>query len=261
MNANTKNKIYLIYGAILSALLVATGVCMIISCVGIYQSGGDHPFTREVVEMAFGKIAILVYVTVGAVIVGGIMTWTLPRENAKVKGSVHPRTTIQRMWCRVDATACDDQRLAMMAKEVKLRRVLYVVATIFCVILAVPAVIYVCDLGHFTVKDKDSNVVSLMYWVLPAAALGLGGWVAVSLLTWQSWQRELALVKDAVKLCPATPAKKPPVAKENTKAVWIARGIVLAVAVIFVVLGVMNGGMADVLEKAIKICTECIGLG
>jgi hypothetical protein len=30
---------------------------------------------------------------------------------------------------------------------------------------------------------------------------------------------------------------------------------------LFIVLGIVNGGMADVLNKAIKICTECIGLG
>ncbi len=28
-----------------------------------------------------------------------------------------------------------------------------------------------------------------------------------------------------------------------------------------IVAGIINGGMRDVLVKAIKICTECIGLG
>ena len=28
-----------------------------------------------------------------------------------------------------------------------------------------------------------------------------------------------------------------------------------------ILLGILNGGMADVLGKAIRICTECIGLG
>ncbi|MBO5909804.1 MAG: thioredoxin [Clostridia bacterium] len=32
-------------------------------------------------------------------------------------------------------------------------------------------------------------------------------------------------------------------------------------AVGFIIAGVINGGMTDVLNKAIKICTECIGLG
>ena len=37
--------------------------------------------------------------------------------------------------------------------------------------------------------------------------------------------------------------------------------IIAAAAVALIVLGVMNGGMFDVLVKAINICTECIGLG
>lgn len=34
-----------------------------------------------------------------------------------------------------------------------------------------------------------------------------------------------------------------------------------AVAVIFIVAGILNQGMRDVLVKAVNICTECIGLG
>lgn len=39
------------------------------------------------------------------------------------------------------------------------------------------------------------------------------------------------------------------------------RTAILVIAIVFIVLGVMNGGLRDVLVKAINICTECIGLG
>lgn len=39
------------------------------------------------------------------------------------------------------------------------------------------------------------------------------------------------------------------------------RLILTAIALLFIILGVMNGGAKDVLIKAINICTECIGLG
>ncbi len=42
---------------------------------------------------------------------------------------------------------------------------------------------------------------------------------------------------------------------------WIARIAIAAVAVIFLIVGIINGGMADVFAKAVRICTECIGLG
>ncbi|MBE6974767.1 MAG: thioredoxin [Ruminococcaceae bacterium] len=37
--------------------------------------------------------------------------------------------------------------------------------------------------------------------------------------------------------------------------------VLLAAAVAMIVLGIDNGGIAAVLGKAIRICTECIGLG
>lgn len=40
-----------------------------------------------------------------------------------------------------------------------------------------------------------------------------------------------------------------------------ARLVLAALALLFIILGVMNGGARDVLIKAINICTECIGLG
>lgn len=44
---------------------------------------------------------------------------------------------------------------------------------------------------------------------------------------------------------------------------WYAplRLVLYAVAILLIVVGILNGGMWDVLVKAIHICTECIGLG
>ena len=39
------------------------------------------------------------------------------------------------------------------------------------------------------------------------------------------------------------------------------RAALLAAAVAFIAAGILNGGMRDVLFKAINICTECVGLG
>lgn len=43
--------------------------------------------------------------------------------------------------------------------------------------------------------------------------------------------------------------------------ILLIRAMLYVLAVVFIVLGVMNGGLRDVLVKAINICTECIGLG
>ena len=48
---------------------------------------------------------------------------------------------------------------------------------------------------------------------------------------------------------------------KNAKTLNIIRGVLVGVALILIVVGIFDGGAADVLQKAINICTECIGLG
>ena len=60
---------------------------------------------------------------------------------------------------------------------------------------------------------------------------------------------------------PAGKIRRCPISKTNGKVQGIARIVILCLGVLFIILGVMNGGSRDVLVKAINICTECIGLG
>ena len=50
-------------------------------------------------------------------------------------------------------------------------------------------------------------------------------------------------------------------AESKVKKLQIARIAVLVVAAIFVIAGILNGSMEDMLIKAVNICTECVGLG
>ena len=52
-----------------------------------------------------------------------------------------------------------------------------------------------------------------------------------------------------------------PVRYTDTPRQGATRLVLAALALLFIILGVMNGGARDVLVKAINICTECIGLG
>ncbi len=45
---------------------------------------------------------------------------------------------------------------------------------------------------------------------------------------------------------------------KREQALWAA---LFAAAVLLIVLGIANGGAGDVLAKAVRICSECIGLG
>ena len=75
----------------------------------------------------------------------------------------------------------------------------------------------------------------------------------------------LALGMAGLLLCPvkeqASPNKKTdPILKPLSHKKGLRLGL-YGLALALVVLGVINGGLKDVLYKAITICTECIGLG
>ena len=65
------------------------------------------------------------------------------------------------------------------------------------------------------------------------------------------------LAKDGIKVTPEN-EDEPPIKNRLT---LIARCVIPVVAIVFIILGVSNGGMNDVLQKAVRICTECIGMG
>jgi hypothetical protein len=41
----------------------------------------------------------------------------------------------------------------------------------------------------------------------------------------------------------------------------VIRAVLCIAAVLLIVFGILNGGARDVLAKAVKICSECIGIG
>lgn len=42
---------------------------------------------------------------------------------------------------------------------------------------------------------------------------------------------------------------------------WLPAALVFAVGALLIVLGVLNGDIVQLLQKATKICLECIGIG
>ena len=144
-------------------------------------------------------------------------------------------------------------------------------------------------------EGLDHSIVSMVAFVVPWTVIGLACLVVTTVLQGRSIQREAdaatALMKEAAAAKAAQAAKSgaesaktaeaPSAGAESAKAPSaskaaaplyntspetsrrrvLIRRVLLVAAVIFVVLGFQNGSMKDVLVKAIRICTECVGLG
>lgn len=266
MSKNVLYRIRRIYGIALSLALVVTGVLLMISCVQIYKSGESRPFTPESISAAFSKIAVFVWVTVGAVALGIVLALICPAEQGKPRVIRQKKATLRRLQSRLNTNLCDAECLASVRKEERLRVILRIVTVIACVAGSVPAVVYALDLDHFVLYQDgvdmlNASVIAACLWIIPATLICLGICLAFSYLEEASFDRQIKEVKAAIAKTGASALQDEPAKPSRTKLVWCIRGAVLLVALTFIVLGICNGGMADVLSKAINICTECIGLG
>ncbi len=266
MSQKNLRRVYTVYGIALSALLVIAGICLIAACISIYQSGST-PFTYERISTHFALIAVPVLLALVGVIGGIVLSLVGTPELQKTKPMRHAAVTLATLSAKMDPDACDPTIRAGLRKEQRLRQTLGIVAAAICAVAAIPPLVWCLDTTHFTIDNLNGDIIAAAIILLPCTVIGLGACVAATLLRGASTQREIALVKAAIAAGAKAPAK-PSTAKAGKAAVtdspyflWGARCVILAVGVAFIVLGVQNGGMADVLGKAVRICTECIGLG
>ena len=151
-----------------------------------------------------------------------------------------------------------------MAKALRVMRVLLAVATVAVCLLLCWHTVDIYRLGNLPENFSAPGVRIRPVYSLPIVrerlavmAPALGGYLALVALglilqvmagepSEPCTHRERRGVSDHRFPKPASPA---------------LRILLYAAAVLLIVLGVMNGGLRDVLVKAIQICTECIGLG
>ena len=266
MTIQTKGRIHLVYGILLSVLILTVGVCFALSCVSIYQSG-DSPFTRESITAHFDRIAIPTYLCIAGVIGGAVLGLVLPVDGGRVKSRRDPEDALNKLAVRLDLPSCDEATAAALRSERKWRRRVTVILTVLAGVTLLPALLWCVNPAHFSVENLNADIKTAAAFVIPCAAVSLGLLVGATLLRHASVARETAAVKAALATGKgiAKPVEKSNSDKRKLTAdprfVWGVRGAIFVVGVVFIVLGIFNGGMADVLGKAIRICTECIGLG
>lgn len=136
------------------------------------------------------------------------------------------------------------------------RNLLIAVAAIAAVCLLFPF-LYLADFSHFPNEDLNGEVIHAVLYALPFLLVLLAGSIVYVYVQHQMMKKENAALKAAI----AAGERITPAPKKNTHLLLILRLVLLVVGVSLFILGTQDGSMHDVLVKATKICTECIGLG
>ena len=281
MSTEKVNKIHLIYGICMSILSVALATLCIILCLNIYNSG-DDPFTRYSIGKSFSYISALVYIYI-AVIIGGVtLNVVAPREKKRLKGTVEDSEVLYKMSKHID-------KLSIVAKDkIEKQRTIRFIMLVISGVLIFGAT--VASLIHvpiaFNAENKSTNnevllgwMLTLRYFIFPLAYL-----IFTTYICKRSVKREIQIIKDELKAGKLTPQnaeancelgtftkltceltesiKKASEPKKWHKPLSLTiKCVIGCLAVVFIVVGIINGGAEDVVNKACQICRECIGMG
>ena len=252
MSEKTIRTVRLVCGCVLSALLVFTGLCFILSALSIYQSGAESPYTPEAIQAAFSRISVPVWITLGALLVATVLHLSLPREKKKNRALPDRRALLSRLEQKKNTA--DTTYLKVAAAERKTRLLLRLACALVALLSLIPLLLYALNFENFRFPEYNESVIGAMPYML---LFSLGSALAMTVCAYlcdRSYQRQTK----ALAVCSAsenTPREK------DSLIPRIIRLVLLATALLLLILGITGGGMADVLSKAINICTECIGLG
>ena len=158
-----------------------------------------------------------------------------------------------------------DNRLRLMKRRVAelpeaaryeetLRRNIWLTTAAVLLLCAVMAGLFLLNGDNFVSWDLEIVMGEMLVHVAPWAAVALLAVYIALRACDKSCLREAEALK-------GLPAGKPAPLQEKPFPASVLRADLYAAAIVFIVLGAMNGGLRDVLVKAINICTECIGLG
>ena len=263
------NKIRRYYGIFLGAFTVVIGLLFIIQAATIYYSG--TPYSREIAGEKLMQILAPVILWIVAVVAGYVLTVLFPCAD-EVRAKPNAQKALSRLRSRMpkgESEAFLEERARFKKYELT-RLVIWSVCAAFALASAIVSIVYLANTAHFAGVNLNGEVLRMLKNVMPWVGVSFLLFVGAVIYEHYSAKRELESMKKLLVLgrgCPLEENKWTAVQSTVgtvTRSKWFILGVrlaVLALALVFIGVGIWNGGMKDVLDKAIKICTECIGLG
>lgn len=255
-------KIHRLYGILLSLALVAAGICLMVACVGVYRNGEAPLYSREEVAAAFRPIAVPVYAALVLAVGGAVLHLLLPAEAERLRAPYRPARVLRSL--RKRAVLTEEQKSVALRAQ-KTRRLHNWITALLAVAGAAVFLAYALNGANFPPADGikeglNDAMIRSMWVLLPCLAVPFAYGVFTGYYCRRSMEREIALLKKGAYLS-AESTEQPTAKTKGGFPVTAVRCALLAVGLFLLIYGFATGGIADVLTKAVNICTECIGLG
>lgn len=253
------------YGVFLSVFTIIVGILLIVQSQRIYHSEEISPYAPQKVGEALSQIAIFLYLWLGAVVVGWVLWELFPEPSVKNKALVYQTHILKKLRARVPSNTMSEA----LKRSERTDTVIRYVFIIFGVFAAVMVGICVFDKSNYTPVGNSFNPTSDMLAMLPKILPWIAAFflVAIAKAIYDEFSakkkiQELKELFASTKPTERQKTREPIVGERTLSKIKLGLRIGLALcSVLLIVVGALNGGAKELLEKAINICTECIGLG
>ena len=268
MQENRKRLLKLIYSLCFSVLTVVVALLFIVQVWSIFRSAETSPFTVERISKHFKQISVPVTFWVFALVGNIVLTCVYPDAPEKTKAYFTADERVKRLKKRLPK----DSALRGYEKGDYVRLAVACLAAAFTVTAMIVSLVYLLDKTYSPVLSEalfvenngmTDRVVRVLLWSAAATMLLMAATIFGDIIAGKKEEKiKREIVENAKKgiRAPIEKSEKK-AAKNNEVALWIVRGVIAVVGIVFVISGICNGGMGEMLFKAINICTQCIGLG
>lgn len=268
MTVQTKKRIRLIYGIVLTAVTIIAGLCLMYGCYSIYTdglaAGSSQIYSRDIIATTFAGIAIPVYACLALVIGSFVLNIVLPPEKEKLVPEKNHSLILQRLQQKKSFSPDQIDLQAAVEHQQKQRKLHVIISLCLIAVCAVVFLIPACRSSYWpNATDPDRTVADAMAGIMPLFAtcvlIPIGYTIFTAYFCRNSIRKEIELWKQAS--APATVVDQPDAPFLSEKAMLVIRLALVALAVAGIIAGVAGGGVEAIIAKAVAICTECIGLG
>ncbi len=270
---------HIVYAVLIVALAIVVGVLFIVNVVDIKNSSDMSPFTTDAIESHFRAIAVPVILFPVLVIAGFVLHFVFPLDKKQTK--IENNKALATLSSKVNLDLVDSTSKIAIVRERYFRLATVFGSALIWINALVLILVFTLNKENYVGTQVNESVKDLALVVFPSSLIAIGISYVVSIVNHLSKKRELEQLKNAVKLNKEVldgngksglhplfdkiysvwNTTKAFISENEKVSLWVLRGIVFVVAIVLIILGIINGGMEDVLAKAIRICTECIGLG
>ena len=216
-------------------------------CIELYLNDTKPLFSAEKVAQSVQQAAPLSICCLSLIVLSILLHAAQPIQSQPVPLSAENRLRLMKK--RISSLPADAQKIE------KKRLHAGILASAGVLVCIIWCFVFLMNRENFRSWDLDQVMGNMLLHVVPALIM------AGLILYFSAIYCNRSRVKECILLRSVSHVTPSACPKKKNVFVPVFRTVLMLTAILFIVLGALNGGMQDMLKKAIKICTECIGLG